>query len=231
MTLVSHTYRFVFLKTFKTASTSVEGYLERFCLPEGTETGDMLRPAVISDAGIVAPRGKLHRQPGMPWRGHMAAAKVRDELGAAIWDSYTRIHTTRNVYERLISNFGANHRDAMQRDTAQADRIAAFRDWLLKGEKSLWDLEMYMIDGQPATDTAIRYEHLHADMAALSHRLNLPAYDSSKLPYWRNHEQRRKRLGDPADYYDSTCIDFVKTHFAWEIETFGYTLADMKLNA
>ena len=32
--LISHKYKFIYLKTIKTASTSVEAYFERFCMPE-----------------------------------------------------------------------------------------------------------------------------------------------------------------------------------------------------
>ncbi len=33
--LVSHRHQFIYTKTHKTASTSVEAYFERFCFPPG----------------------------------------------------------------------------------------------------------------------------------------------------------------------------------------------------
>lgn len=39
--LVNHTKKFIFLKTVKTAETSVEGLLERFCLPPGVESAGL----------------------------------------------------------------------------------------------------------------------------------------------------------------------------------------------
>ena len=46
MTLVSHRKRFIFLKTHKTAGTSVEVALEPLCAPNGAVTGEHYRAAL-----------------------------------------------------------------------------------------------------------------------------------------------------------------------------------------
>jgi hypothetical protein len=228
MALVSHEYRFIFLKTFKTASTSVEGYLERYCVPEGTPVGDLNRPAIISERGIVGVRGSDSYREGDVWTGHMTAREVRDALDPAIWSSYAKIITIRNVYARLVSHFGKRNKIGRNADRAAVHRF--FKRWLFERDHSLYDIPRYSIDGVNIVDEAVRYEHLHDDLAALCSRLGLPAYDPALLPHLRNKPRRREKLGDPKEYYDADCLSFVAENFAWEIERFGYRLEDATLS-
>ncbi len=56
MALVCYKHRFIFLKTRKTAGTSVEMALEPLCVPPGTEIREH-RSMIKTRYGIVAHRG------------------------------------------------------------------------------------------------------------------------------------------------------------------------------
>jgi len=117
--IVSHRHRFIFLKTRKTAGTSVEIALARICGDD-----DVLTPIGDADAkvrfefagrdaqnihvpwrravlGVVGARSIPQRRP--VFYNHMPAAAARALLGKEIWNSYFKFTIERNPFDRLIS--------------------------------------------------------------------------------------------------------------------------------
>ncbi|MEL6619278.1 MAG: hypothetical protein AAFP16_10410 [Pseudomonadota bacterium] len=230
MTLVSHRHKFIFLKTFKTASSSVEGLLEKYCTPDPLDETALRRAGHFSDAGIIAARGGTQFRDDTGWRGHMRASEVREKLGQDTWNRYVKIHTTRNLYARQVSNFGARNPEVMSRDVSRKMRIEAFRAWLPVRHLETMDcVQVYMLDGAPVSDHVIRFEHLERDLRALADDLKLPDFNLSDLPHWRNRPKRNARLGDPRDYYDANTLAFLNDRYAWEIDRFGWRLEDATL--
>ena len=54
--LISHTKEFIFIKTSKAASTSIEVYFEPLCLPNDGRGIKNHRGVIISEEGIVGAR-------------------------------------------------------------------------------------------------------------------------------------------------------------------------------
>src|SRR5215217_2781519 len=95
--IISHEHKFIFLKTRKTAGTSIEIALSRFCGEE-----DMITPIGREDKlrENLSPRGAQNFQyaaeDGRNSQGerqiscynHMPAKRVRDLIGTKIWDEY-----------------------------------------------------------------------------------------------------------------------------------------------
>ena len=69
MVLVSHAAEFIYMKTRKTAGTTVEMYFERFCVPPGTPTG------------AEAVRGPLAVPDALRRFGRMATREVEEVCG------------------------------------------------------------------------------------------------------------------------------------------------------
>ena len=101
--LISHRKKFLYTKTKKTASTSVESYFEKYCMPEGQWTFSHAIEEYVSKEGIIGYRGKNRRN--QIWHNHMSAAKIRDKIGASIWNSYFKFTVVRNPFDKLISGF------------------------------------------------------------------------------------------------------------------------------
>ena len=59
--LFSRRYRFIYAKTAKTAGTSVEDYVEPYCMRLGEQTPSHIREACESEAGIVGFHGLNRR--------------------------------------------------------------------------------------------------------------------------------------------------------------------------
>lgn len=225
--LISHRKRFIYLKTLKTASTTVEAYFEPWCWPAGEYPGFReSRDERVSVEGIVGARDIPIPAEGRRWRAHMPAAEVREKLGGE-WDRYYRFTTVRNPYSRLVSEFLWK----FQLDMSDERACELFREWVRLGVSSglsfdtssgPWDnLNRYAIDGRPVVHDFVRVESLVADLKAVCRELDVP------FDLWRvGHFKRRRRTVPLSAFYDQATIEVVRRLHQWEIDRFGYRLED-----
>ena len=126
--IVSHKYKFIFIKTGKCGSTSIEHYLKDYCGPQDIITptvesksharnyrGLVLWRAYLAFSGELCSflcRGRLkaakqafHAMRAL--RGeldpHTPAALVKKVVGAKTWNSYYKFCVERNPWDRMIS--------------------------------------------------------------------------------------------------------------------------------
>jgi hypothetical protein len=227
LVLVCHPARFIFMKTHKTASTSVEMYFERFCVPPGRFLGTESVPQILTETGVVGGRRDGKRK-GDLWYNHMAAERVRDLVGAETWARYFKFSTVRNPYGQMVSNFfWLTHRRPPSDDAGFAEARRAFARFV-KGPR-LWrrkwsnDLHIVGIDGKVAMDRLIRFEYLEADMRDVCTHLGLP-FEASLLPHTKRARPAGKRYG-LAEYYTPELEAIVRREFDWLISRLDYRLA------
>lgn len=223
--LVSHRYQFIYTKTAKTASTSVEAYFERFCLPEGEERAGS-RESFEGPEGIVGFRG-ADRPAGRRWWSHMSAVQIRDQIGQQKWDRYFKFCVVRNPYEKAISafeHFGADHE---ARRSGPRFKLAAlgmtpeqrrFFHWLIYVGPPI-DRNKYVIDGEYCMDDVIRFEALETEMPRLCERLGVP-WQPEGFP--RLKVKHRRPGATARDLYTDRSRRVVARKYAYEIERFGY---------
>jgi len=228
--IVSHKHRFIFLKTKKTAGTSIELALSAVC---GRD--DIITPlAQPEDEPLrrgLAPQN--WRRPGLvpaAWRGmaellnlsrkavdfheHIKAEKARRFLGERVWNSYFKFAVERNPWDRQVSYWQFK----MRKLGAKPMTLAEF---LETHHANLNSANIYSLDGRLAVDHLVRYEHLAGDLDhVLSHlgidaRLDLP---KAKGEY--------RRVGDYRDQYDAATRNWVARTYATEIALCGYRFDD-----
>lgn len=109
--LMSEQYKFIYLKTHKTGSTSVELMLEPLCAPPGHKVYRNRANPLVSEYGIVGARGaglaklKTHRdRPDFFWH-HMGARRVLRKIGRDQFFACRRVACVRNPFTRLLSQF------------------------------------------------------------------------------------------------------------------------------
>lgn len=216
MTLLSHRARFIFLKTHKTASTSVEAALEPLCAPEGAETGMHMRSELISAAGAIGARGRA--SDAATWKNHLSARPVRRLVGRQAWCDYAKITTVRNPYDRLVSMFYTRLTSEQREEIEAAPFInvrRAFASWLRANPRSN-NLNKLTFGLRSCIDHVVHFERLEEEFGALAAALRL----SPALPRFKTGLRRRE---EPyADYYDAQTRQIVERGAAFELASFGY---------
>lgn len=237
--LVSHRKKFIFMKTVKTAGTSVESYFEKWCMPDGTWEQFHFRDQQISSAGIIGARST--NLADTIWYNHMSCYNMRRLLGPEIWERYLKFTVVRNPYDKLISGFYMFQKD----NCLDGDVVDKFRAWLdalgklflenkslveasdvphyLKPmELALIDRDKYVLENEECIDCYIRYENLIPDMKIVCDKLNVP-FEPSIIPNFKN--DTRLRHVPIEEYFDLKSQEIVQELYKWEILRFNYCLS------
>jgi len=227
--ILSHEFKFVFLKTSKTAGTSVEIALSRFCGPR-----DIITPISPKDEEIRKKLGyrgpqnylmPLHQNTLPDWAklilkgerrkkfyNHMSAEEVRALMDPDDWNGYFKFCVERNPWDRLISYYYWRCR------TEPRPSVAEF---LSSSDPSLLrhkGYDLYTIDDQVVVDKVCRFEQLDTDLEAVREHLGLP--EKLELPRAKSGFRTDKRpyqevLNDPER-------ERIAELFKKEIDLLGY---------
>ena len=218
--LVSHRERFIYLKTFKTAGTSIEMALEHLCRPEHG-----LAPGTYYNGpdGIVAERGG--RSAASAIRAHAEAAAVRHLVGRPTWDSYLKIAAVRNPYDKAVSMFWhRHHHDGLLEEPDDAVCVVeGFRRWIAARPRLPDDAARVSIRGKPCIDVRLRHESLDECLAALKSDHGIAA---RALP--RSHGDFRRIDLPFSEYYDAGTAAQVAEHYALDFTAFGYDIGSWR---
>ncbi len=237
--LISHRKKFIYLKTVKTASTSVELYFEPFCMKEGEWEFSHGRGEYVGPDGVVGYRGQ--DSAGKKWYNHMPASDIKRNVSGEVWESYFKFCVIRNPFDKLVSAFFYFNQGRVETNylvtlkkkileiSGQKHRaqhlehemlIRNFRLWV-KGGQAFIDNDKYMIDGQLCVDYFIKFEDLKGGIKHVCEQLSLPL-DLQRLPLLKANS-RDKGLGIN-DFYDEETEEIVRQLYEFEIRTFGYSL-------
>lgn len=227
--IISHKYKYIFIKTTKTAGTSVEISLSRFCgeddiitplmakdeatrLEYGVEPQNFTRPLKIREYS----RGDWWRfvsqqkRPAVPhfWN-HIAAAQIKERIAPDIWDTYYKFCFVRNPWDRAISRYFWNIEKTGNQESL---------DESLKNNDPNSNFDIYSIDNQVAANFIGKYENLLTDLTNICKTLDIP-FDGW-LP--RAKGTSRKVRKHYSDILSSEQADYIHQKCASEIELFGY---------
>lgn len=204
--IASHRHRFVFVKTRKTAGTSLEIALSRHCGPDDVVTrispdDEVLRAA----AGGVGPQNDDTTPSSY---AHMGARRVIQVIGQETWDAYFTFAVERNPFDVVASSYRYSARKpSFTKTFAEFVRTPRRMDRLALNER------LYRVGGRIVVDEVYRYEDLPAavdDLSArLGLRLDLPHAKRGSGPHYRE-------LYGPGD------AEIVAERFARTIRHFGY---------
>ncbi|PYJ25070.1 MAG: hypothetical protein DME91_05810 [Verrucomicrobia bacterium] len=226
--ILSHKYKFIFIKTAKTAGTSIEVFLSRHCGPEDILTP--ITPAIEGHQprnyeGFINPIPELLERPGKFFSAlrdsiisrekfyrHMPASEVRKRVPAEVWNSYFKFCVERNPWDKVLSHY---HMHA-----AREDGPLSLDEYLARGRFPINYFRYTDRTGiKVIVDRIVRYENLMAELGEVFSQLNIPfdgtlgvaaksEYRTDRGPYRQvfNDEQRR----------------IVEKAFAKEIALHGY---------
>lgn len=201
--IVSHRHKFVFLKTRKTAGTSLEIGLSEYCGPDDVITE--ISPddeEVRRRLGFRGPQNHVLTQEQISrmygngkrnhsFRNHDIAQRVYDGVGTETWNGYFKFTIERNPYDKAISRYYWS-----MRDVEQPDPIGAFLEKCKPPSLSNWDI--YTIADRVAVDYVIRYENLGEEVDRLGQQLGIGriAMPQSKASHRRDRRHYREILSN-----------------------------------
>tara|TARA_R100000742_G_C4264292_1_gene82193 strand:+ start:280 stop:996 length:717 start_codon:yes stop_codon:yes gene_type:complete len=232
--LVSHIYKFIYIKSKKTAGSSTEALLEQFCInPLLTKEWkpSHSRDEEQTEYGIIGSRwgGTTTK-----YHAHMECSSIYNSLGQEIWDKYTKICNIRNPYDSVISQFRFERGSCIFAEKLQKpniNNVEEFRNWLKYNKEEvisnrfLWSSNGIKDKNEYSKDNYnfkyIKYENLKNDIISLASELNLEL-DISLLPHYKKSYNKLNTLENRNYYYDKESKDFIKKHFEKELEVFSY---------
>ena len=198
--IISHEREFIYIKTRKTASTSVEIALSRYVGERGVITPiDPMDEAIRAGLGLRGPQNegiplrlytlrhwarRLRRREWARYYNHMPAYQVRETVRRSTWQSYYRFCLERNPWDKAMSLYYWRTQHIRPRPP-----LLTFLRSLMRTELSDW--EMYTIDGQLAVDRVCRYENLESELADLRRTLGLPV--DLELPHAKSQSRTDHR--------------------------------------
>lgn len=228
--ILSHEHKFIFIKTNKTAGTSIEAALSQLCGPD-----DVITPFREENEQYREGRGpqnyridhpkkpqrplwrKLLMRPERYWHPtvgyyeHMPAWRIRTYAGEDVWNSYYKFAFDRNPWDRQVSWYHYK--------TKSQKKPPTFKEHLETWAAYVDNHELYMQDQDLAVDFLGRYEDLEQDLskalaaAGVTTPVSIPKV---------NANPNKDASYDYRDYYTPKIRDKVAKWYEPEIKLLGY---------
>ena len=236
--LLSHKHKFIYLKTRKTASSSTEISLSRYCdgpddvvTPMGPDEEAIRRPLGVEPKNYLEDRRNYGwydvyklvvrgREKQRFW-GHMTAADARERIEPHVWNSYFKFTFDRNPWDKTVSNYFWR----CTRDRKPMTLEQYFERY--QGRFPQYNFQYYSIDGKVAVDYVGRFEELTDGMAHALAQVGIE-FDGW-LPKAKSHTRKDKR--HYSELFDERQQQIIADHFRSEIELLGYEYEDRRAAA
>jgi len=185
--IVCHEYKFIFLKTRKTAGTSIEMSLSRIAGPGDVVTKVSPRDEKIRAEMGIEPRGYRGRFNPVPeilfgsyrekiqsirefvkgkkFRNHSSSFKIRNRVGREVWDSYFKFCFERNPWDKTVSHFYWNRAKSGKGDLT-------FEQYVKRGAFPVDRRRWYRHD-RLQVDFVGRFENLKEDLTTALARVGI----------------------------------------------------------
>ena len=225
--IICHKHKFIFIKTRKTAGTSIETALANFC--DDTDVITALSEedeATRVNAGIRSAQNlrvplrqygkkellKLMTGERTRFYNHIPASEVQRIVSANQWNQYFVFAVERNPFDRAISQYFWKNRKSPN----SAPSMPLFFEELSDLNMSNW--AVYTENNQPVVDRVLRYENLAKELNEVGELLGINI-DISEVHAkgWTRTDRRHY-----SEVLDVKSRSIIERRCANEIAYFGY---------
>ncbi len=227
--IVSHKHKFIFIKTAKTAGTTVEIALSEICGPN-----DIITPISPDDEearkelGFRGPQNYLggfvnpniydwflfnfKRKQSYRYFNHAKAKQVYRWVGKDIWDSYYKFSIDRHPVDKFVSFYYWRGGDETWGNV----------EGLMKSRKlrRIQGMRYYGIQGKMAVDKVYKLEDMQGMFDDLSKKFKLEK--TLSIPQHRAKSNTGRKKRHYSEILSSEQINQIRNKFQWELDYFGY---------
>jgi len=247
--IISHKHRFIFIKTRKTAGTSIEIFLSQFC-----DKDDILTPIgegeVLRKEQNIVPQNYLKhkflaktlskmeiaskplhpllkkssylkslKKPKAIFSQHMSAYEIREKIDEDTWNSYYKFCFERNPWDKTVSNYFWNKNFWKKIGDSSFDEY-------LKTDlgKKHYNYPLYTHQDRVIVDFIGKYENLKDDLLKVCNKIGIDF--NGELP--KTKSKYRPKHHHYSYYYNDKNRELIQNTFKKEIELHGYTFEDIE---
>ena len=234
--IISHKYKFIFIKTVKTAGSSLELFLHPFCdekdivtpfkttfdsdekegLKQNCRYNNKLLNKDLSGCNdkerrVFTRALNRYENNDNSYYEHISAWEVKNAVGEKVWNEYYKFCVVRNPYDRAISFYYFRNN--------QLGINQSFDDFL-DGEVHNLNHPKYTdwINGKIMVDKVVRFERLNEDLAEVFNKLNIP-FDG--LNIFKKNNIRKKNTSYK-DFLNEEQAAKIRKIYSKEFELFDY---------
>lgn len=243
--LYSSAYKFVFIKTRKTASSSAELILQALCVAPDTSIGSP--PAfgtkmLISDYGIVGARWytlqKKKPNENMYW-SHMPASDIYKKM-PELFDESLKISCSRHPIAKYISafhqfgNYSLFDASILKKEGLLHILKSDFLDYVKN--TNLSEKALLSVRGKCCVDYFVRQESFEHDMSRILADLGID--EASRLALIKSAPSAKKRIDSlpnskklsllplkPQDYLSEEAVELIAATMRWDCEAMGHDMS------
>ena len=171
--IINHKYKFIFIKSFKTAGTSLEIALSKFCSGK-----DIITNIVSEDENLRKKLKYTSPQNNTGMEEHMSASEIKNKVKSDIFEKYFKFVVVRNPFDQILSAFYW-HNESKKNEKKFVflkKKPLRFDEFFERKAKHIFqdEIDRYTENGKVLIDKFIRYENLKKDLSELSDLINLP---------------------------------------------------------
>ena len=227
MTIICHQHKFIFIKTRKTAGTSIETALARYCSDDDVITAlSDDDEATRAEAGVRSAQNlhvpirryglgelrNLARGERTRFYNHTPASDVKRFVSRSNWRDYYVFCVERNPFDRAISQYHWKNRK-------NADSLPPMPEFFRNlSMLSMSNWSLYTSENKIVVDEVVKYESLDSDLKRVGEKLGIDI-DISNIhaKAWTRNDRRNYW-----EVLDQESRSIIEDRCAKEISHFGY---------
>lgn len=234
--IISHKHKFIFVKNYKTAGSSIESYLYPFLGEKDViaQTEDYLGKNNFGDFDDIEeiygylPQKSVEKKLKFKMRyyPHMPIWLIKKRVSDDIFNEYLKFCVVRNPYDLLISAFHWENKSVSKINLKEKffEYIESIKNSELKDHGTFNINNISTKDGKKIlTDKIINFDILDRELSEVFKKLKIPFEGKLNI-----YKKKNSIKFFHEEYYNKEIINFVKEKYWREIEMFKYKI-DIRL--